>query len=216
MADVVQEFVGKLKPSFSLPKIDPYIALFIGLGIVLLFMIIVVIWIYKTYKIKIIILNDLGNNAFLGEIKNGREFVENDITKIKLMGKHGDKINYPTRDSFIPYKNTFGFMRFLFIVHRDKNGDYRPFKAIINPNLVDYKGFIDKNKTFKIKDFLNSLFPVLKIDNLKMRTWYHLKVQETLNIYKEGMGEWLKKNANIMVFLFIIFALIIGAYLLLK
>lgn len=214
MAKVLQDLgVDKLVPKFTLPHISVFWAVLISLFLILGLLIFFVIYKWKVYNIKILEFRDRGNNAFECKLINAKQIEKDNMPQLKLWGRKGRTINYPTGENLIPMRTKFGFMRNIILMHKDKVGDYRPFKPITKAELINVNKYVDKDGYFDKDKFFEELFPVLKIDNLKMRGWYNLMNKETFNIYQEK-GEWIKKNWPLMVVLFVVFGIGIGAYLL--
>jgi len=228
MANVIQNSVANLgikMPSFSLPQVDTYTAILVGMGVLLVLMISLVFYKLFVYKIKILEMEDRGRSSVVARMLSAKTITENGVKKYQLWGEKDEnrkpiKLIASSTDNVIPIKTMGGMVyRDLVIMHRDKIGDYRPWKPIVSAEQINLDDFVDENKetgrkSFRAQEFIDWLFPVLKIDNLKMRGWYTLQTKETLNLYKEE-GKLLKKYGNMMMLLFIIFAVGVGAYMLL-
>ena len=230
MADIIQETIGRFIPKgdgisigSKLAGINPWdIAIAIEV-IFLILLIMFVIYIFKVYRYRILELEDRGRGSLRARIMWAKPLTENGIPRYVILGKkdeHGKplKITATTSDNTIPLRTVGGFYKDIVIMHKDKNGDYRPFKPITDKTQIDlesYREEHDGKKLFNITKCLDELFPTLKIDNLKMRGWYALMTKETLNLYKDK-SEFMKKLPSIMIVICIIFGLGIGAYMLLS
>ena len=228
MADIIQETFGNLLPkgggmSNPFANINPWdIAIAVEV-ITLVLLIVFVIYIWKTYKYRILELEDRGRGSLRARILWAKEVMYNGMPRYQVLGKkneHGEplKINATTTDNTIPLRTVGGFYKDIVIMYKDKNGDYRAYKPIVDKTQIDlnsYREEKDGQKLFNVTRFLDELFPVLKVDNLKMRGWYSLMTKETMNLYKDPK-EAKKKLINMMLVLGVIFGICIGAYLILK
>ena len=228
MADVLQEAFGGITPklpSISLPSISTYDALLYGMIAIFVLMIVLFVMRFLVYKVKILALEDRGRGSLLGRIYAARHVTVNGTPRYQLLGKkdsYGNpyQIMASTSDNIIPLKTALGTYRDLVVYHVDKNGDFRPFKPIVSAEQVNIKDFqiVDERTggaLFKYREFVEWMFPLLKIDNLKMRDWHILQTKETFSTYIES-GATMKKIIKLMPILFIIFAVCMGAYMLLK
>ncbi len=230
MADIFQESIGRLIPKgdgisigTKLSGINPWDIAIAMEVIFLILLIIYVVYVFKVYRYRILELEDRGRGSLRARILWAKPLTENGIPRYVILGKkdeHGKplKITATTTDNTIPLRTIFGFYKDIVIMYKDKNGDYRPYKPITDKAQIDlepYRQLVDNQKLFNVTKFLDELFPVLKIDNLKMRGWYALMTKETLNLYKDK-SDLMKKLPSIMVVLFIIFGLGVGAYMVLN
>ena len=230
MADIIQETLGRIIPKgdgisvgAKLGAINPW-DLAIALEVIFLILLVVyVVYIFKVYKYRILELEDRGRGSLRARILWAKPMMENGIPRYVILGKKDEngkplKIIATTTDNTIPLRTIMGFYKDIVIMHKDKNGDYRPFKPITDQTQIDlepYNVTVDNQKLFNKTKFLNNLFPVLKIDNLKMRGWYALMTKETLNLYKDK-SEFMKKLPSMMIVLAVVFGLCVGAYMLLS
>ena len=231
MANVIQDVMGNFAPKgdgagFTLPTINTYDAVLYSLIGILILLILVFAYRFFVYKIKILELEDRGRNSLKARVLLAKKIYENGRPKYQLWGmkdpnstgffKKPLRINASPSDNLIPLKIMGIIYRDLVMMHRDKLGDFRPWKVIVNKDQINVEDYYKKGtgdeKIFEMEKFLDDLFPVLKIDNLKMRGWYHLNVKETIGMYKEKSG--LSPEArNVMMILFVVFALCVGAYM---
>lgn len=230
MADIIQGAVGNLIPKFSMPSFQMgmkemlWMGIFVEIIITFIFLYIV-IYIWRNYTIRLIELEPMGK-SYRARILWGKPIIENGVPKYQILGKKDEgstffkkvplKIPAFPSDVKIPMKAILGYKE-LIIVHKDKNGDYRPFKALISKDQFDLTQYVGKEGQFNFNHFFEDLLPTLQIDNVKMRSWYKMKVNETLNIYKDpvqGLSKLIRPD--LMMVLFIIFVVMIGAYMILK
>jgi len=208
-----------------MPAMSTYDAILYLLIAILFLMFTIFIWKFLVYRIKILALQDRGRGSLLGRIYLAKEVMVNGTNRYQLLGKKDSygkpfQIMTSTSDNIIPIRTKIGTYRDFVIYHVDKNGDFRPFRPITSPDQIVLDDFTTKdeatgNKEFRFKDFVEWLFPQLKIDNIKMRDWHILQTKETFSTYIES-GATMKKIIKLMPILFIIFAVCMGAYMLLK
>jgi hypothetical protein len=226
MADLVQDFKAQFIPKFSLPQIDLYTALIVGMIIIFILLIFFIIYIWRTYRIRIIELEDLGK-GYRAKIFQARPVTINGIPKYRLLGKKDEgstffhpkplMINASPSDAVIPLRTALDFYKDLIIVHKDKAGDARPFKLFTSKDQINFGTYADTEGKVNLDKLFGDIFPTLQVDNIKMRGWYKLKSNEGLNIYHEptnflgGVG-----TGSLMFIMFIIFAVFINAYLIFK
>jgi hypothetical protein len=190
MADVLQGVKNQLIPKglkFSLPSISPLWAALIGEVILIVGIITLFLYKFFVYKIRVIEIEDRGK-GYKAKILHAKEVFVNEVKKYKIWGNK-DLIPTTSADFIIPLEVGFGISRDMVILHKDINGDHRPMT-------------INESKD-------------LDIDNQKARGWHNLKIKETLSLYKDR-SEFMTKYGSVLLIAFIIFAVGIGAYLLLK
>ncbi len=228
MANILQEAIGRFKPSGGvsnpLANINPWDIAIAGEIIFLILLIGFVVWVWKVYRYRILELEDMGRGSLRARILWAKPVTINGIPRYQILGKKNEfgkplTIIASTSDNTIPLKTFAGFYKDIVIMYKDKNGDYRPYKPIVDKtqiNIDEYKIYNKEagKKLFNLSKFLDELFPVLKIDNLKMRGWYALMTKETLNLYKDK-SELMKKLPSIMIIICIIFGLCLAAYMIL-
>ncbi len=230
MADILQEALsgfgfGKgsgASVSSKLSSINPWDIAIAGEIIFLILLIGFVVWVWKVYRYRILELEDMGRGSLRARILWAKPITENGIPRYQILGKKDEfgkplKIIASTSDNTIPLRTIAGFYKDIVIMYKDKNGDYRPWKPIVDKTQIDIESYKIFNKEankklFNITKFLDELFPVLKIDNQKMRGWYALMTKETFNLYKDK-SEFMKKLPSIMIVVCIIFGLCLAAYM---
>jgi hypothetical protein len=195
MATVFQGVKKQLIPQglqFSIPSISPLYAVLIGQIILIIGIIFLILYKFFVYKIRIIEVEDRGK-GYKSRLLHAREIYKSGVKNYKVWGKkvEGKPLLIPatSNDFILPMESAFGISRDLVFLHKDINGDHRPM-------LINEKSELD-------------------VDNQKARAWHSLKVKETLNLY-QPRNEIMQKYGNIMLIAFIIFGVLIGAYLFLK
>ncbi len=233
MADIIQEAIGSLTPnmpSFSMSSLSVRQMLWVGVAAEIIIVIVFVYFVYfiwKNYSIRLVELEDIGK-SFRARLYRAKPITENGVPKYQILGQkdedstffHNKPLKIPAfpSDTKIPLRGFAGFYKDLIIVHKDKNGDHRPFKALISKDQFDLQRYIKENNQFDFDAFFKDLLPTLQIDNVKMRSWYKMKINEGLNIYREpGLSSLFQGGTmNLMMVLFVIFAIFIGAYMIFK